>query len=597
MDARLIRREYGDFAGVDFKNSENLVSLNRSPDALNVYRDYLSDGVCVQTRPGFRFIGRIGADRVNGLYVYNKTSAVVHCGNRLFLWSNFPDTPVVKVLCNYMNDGRTSFFMLNNKLYINDGVNYLVYDGVLKKVSEVAFVPTTSIGRLPSGGGVEFQDVNVLTGDRKNQFCADGTSKEYFLDREDVDSVKGVWVNDVKLVSNTDYSVDLVLGKVVFKSAPVKPSVDGQDNVVVLFSVNVDGYMTRISKCGISLSFDNRAFFSGNPDFPNAVFHSELNNPAYVSDLSYYQDGSSDNGVRDMTVGNNVLWVFKESSQDRATVFYHVPVSDGVLGRIYPSKQGNVSTGCCSKCINFNDDIVFLSRNGLEGITGDISSEQLLSHRSSLVDNRLISLNNYCDAQMVEWRGYLLVLVDDYVFLADSRQKFEGVNGVEYEWYFWNIGSVMPSVLKEYNGDVFVGGKDGSVYILEGTNDAGQIIDSYWSTPLDCFGYSNLLKSTNKRGGVAKIKIIPNGVVKIAERTNCKKDRFIGRKSLSGFCYDSFDYSNFSYISLNDSYVVYKIKEKKFLELSMKFYSDELDKPFGLYSATLEAFVGGYVKR
>ena len=38
-------------------------------------------------------------------------------------------------------------------------------------------------------------------------------------------------------------------------------------------------------------------------------------------------------------------------------------------------------------------------------------------------------------------------------------------------------------------------------------------------------------------------------------------------------------------------------KEKKFLNISLKFYSDELDKPFGLYSAILEAFIGGYAKR
>ena len=33
------------------------------------------------------------------------------------------------------------------------------------------------------------------------------------------------------------------------------------------------------------------------------------------------------------------------------------------------------------------------------------------------------------------------------------------------------------------------------------------------------------------------------------------------------------------------------------MELSLKFYSDEKDKPFGIYSATIEAFAGGYVKK
>lgn len=593
MSTTLIKRQYTDLAGVDFKNSENLVNLNRSPDALNVYKDYLSEGVCIQTRPGLKLIGQIG-EKINGLYVYKNTKALIHSKNTLYLWNNFPDTPQTQVLRTDMNDTRTSFFMLNDKLYINDGVNYLVYDGTLRNVSEDAYIPTTTIARSPSGGGEEYQDVNVLTGYRKNQFCADGTSKDYYLDCVDIDEVETVWVNDV---ATTAYTVNLTLGKITFTTAPSKPGLDGQDNVVVLFKKEIEEYNTRIGKCTISLSFDNRAFFSGNINFPNAVFHSELNNPAYISDLNYYQDGSADNQIKDMTVGNNILWVFKESNQNGSTIFYHIPTIDSTLGKIYPSKQGNVSTGCYSKCTNFYDDIVFLSRNGLEGITGDISEEQLLSHRSSLIDNKLINTNNYHNAQIEEWRGYLLVFSDNYIFLADSRQKFEGINGIEYEWYLWDISKSNPSILKEYNGELFVGGKDGKIYMLDGTNDNGEIIQSYWTTPLDAFGYSNKLKTTNKRGGIAKIKIIPNGIIKIAEKTNKKQQKEITSKSLNGFSYVDFNYDDFSYMSTNDSYITYKIKEKKFIELSIKFYSDELNKPFGLYGATIEAFVGGYVKR
>ena len=40
----------------------------------------------------------------------------------------------------------------------------------------------------------------------------------------------------------------------------------------------------------------------------------------------------------------------------------------------------------------------------------------------------------------------------------------------------------------------------------------------------------------------------------------------------------------------------YKIKEKKWTQIQLKFYSDEVNRPFGIFSATLEAFVGGYVK-
>lgn len=591
--ATAIKRQYTNLAGVDFKNEESIVELNRSPNALNVYKNYEQEGNCIQTRPGFSKLG-VFDGKINGMYIYNNTTMLVHSGTKLYLWDNFPSEPESpEILKSTMNDDESSFFIFDDKLYINDGTNYLVYDGSLHDVSDNAFIPTTTIGRSPSGGGTIYQDINLLQPKRINQFIGDGTSTEYYLDATEIDSVDEVYVNDTL---TTGYTVSLSLGKITFNTAPASPGLSGTDNVKIVFSKAVVGYIDRISNCYISQVFDNRVFFTGNPEFKNTIFHSELDNPAYISDLSYYQDGTTESAIKDITVGNNILWVFKEPNQENATVFYHIPTTSGEYGRIYPSKQGNVSTGCYSEAINFSDDIVFLSKYGLEGITGDIQEEQLLTHRSSLIDNKLINTNNFNAAKMYEWKGYLLILVDKYIFLADSRQKFQGINGIEYEWYLWDIEQSNPSVLKEYKGSLYIGSRDGSVYLVSGTNDDGEIINSYWTTPMDSFGYSNMMKTTNKRGGLAKIKTIPNGKIKISERTNRRDEKFITSKSATGFDYSNIDYDNFAYTTKNDSYIVYKIKEKKFLNISLKFYSDELDKPFGLYSAILEAFIGGYMK-
>lgn len=588
-----VKRQYSNLAGVDFKNEESLVDLNRSPDALNVYIDYENEGNCIRTRPGYKELGKFNG-KINGMYIYNTTTMLVHSGTKLYLWDNFPSVPEnPKVLFESMNDEESCFFIFEDKLYINDGLNYLVYDGTLKNVSDVAFIPTTTIGRSPSGGGTMYQDINLLQVKRINMFVADGTSKDYYLDATEIDSVNEVYVNNV---ITTDYTVTKALGRVSFNTAPAKSTL-GTDNVKIIFSKTATGYIDRIPKCKISQVFDNRVFFTGNLAYKNTLFHSELNNPAYISDLSYYQDGTSEAAIKDIAVGNNILWVFKEPNQENATVFYHVPSTSQEYGRIYTSKQGNVSIGCYASAINFNDDKVFLSKYGLEGITGDILEEQLLSHRSTLVDNKLINANNLNKAKMYEWKGYLLVLVDKYIFLADSRQKFQGLSGMEYEWYLWDIEQSNPNILKEYKGELYIGSADGTIYIFEGTNDNGEIINSYWTTPMDAFGYSNMLKTTNKRGGLARIKTIPNGKIKISERTDKTDEKFITSKSSTGFDYGNIDYSNFAYTTKTDSYIVYKIKEKKFLNISLKFYSDELDKPFGLYSAILEAFIGGYAKR
>lgn len=557
---------------------------------------------------GFRKLAQIG-EKINGIYIYSSNIAIVHSKTKLFEWSNFPNEPsseYLKEVYSEMNDRKSCFNRISSEkmLYINDGKNYLVYDGkTVKKVSEDnPVVPRTTISRRAGniGGGELLEDVNLLTSKRCNSFLADGEAKDFYLDATmiDEDLVTAI-VNDVQKVEDTDFVVDRVKGKVTFNVVPAKPNLSGEDNVFITFSKTIEGYEERIAKCTNAIIFDNRLFFSGNPEFPNAIFHSERANPQYVSDLNYYEDGASDSLITGMTVGNNVLWIFKNLDQNNANVFYHEPTTDLEHGRIYPSKQGNVSIGCYVGSTNFQDDIVYLSRYGLEGIsTEKIDSRQVVAHRSSLVDVKMTNEDGYSNASMVVWKGYLCVLVDNRVYLADSRQRYAKLNSFEYEWFYWDISNAHPNILKEYDECLYIGANDGSIFVVGGTNDNGELIYSYWTTPMDNFGYDNQLKTTNKRGGIAKIKTIPNGIIKIARRTDRSPEyKYTTKKSANGFNFASIDFSNFSFVTTNKSYLIYKIKEKKIVELSIKFYSDELDKPFGIYSSTIEAFAGGYVKK
>lgn len=601
MVGTAIRKTYTDFAGVDFSTDSSLVAVNRSPDALNVWKNYNSvNGNCIETRPGLKHIGKIG-DKIQGIYVLNDSKAIVHSSNFLYEWNNFPDTPTsetTNLLFSNMNiNNRTSFNKFGDNLYINDGTNYLMYDGTsVSNVSDNAFVPTTTIGRRPSGGGELYQDVNVLTGKRINQFLADGTSTQYVLDAIGIDSVDKVVVNDVEV---TNYTVNRTTGTVTFATAPTQPALSGRDNVYITFTKNVIGYTDRIANCTKALIWDNRMFYTGNPAYPNALFHCELNNPTYVSDLSYYEDGQSDSPIKDIVIGSNVLWVFKNKDQNNANVFYHTKRIDDEQGAVYPCVQGNVETGCLACAINFRDDIVYLSKEGLEGIiTTELDSRQIISLRSSLVNNKLINNTEYYNAQMEEWKGYLLILVGNELYLADSRQKSAYFSSFQYDWYYWKLSQAQPNILKEYNGKMYIGGRDGNIYSLEGTNDNGIAIESYWTTIMDNFGYPNHYKTTNKRGGIAKLKTMQNGRVKLAVKTDKKSNYiFVTEKSLKGFDFNNIDFENFSFATTDEIFLIYKIKQKKIKEVSMKIYSDELDKPFGIYSMNLEAFIGGYTKK
>ena len=427
-------------------------------------------------------------------------------------------------------------------------------------------MPTTSIARKPAGGGTILEDVNLLSGRRINTFLADGTSTKYYLDAQNIDSdfTPIVKVNDEAV---TDFTVDYTKGRITFATAPAVPLTDGQDNVSVEFRKTVAGESDKILKCTLLQVFDNRVFFSGNADYPNVVWHCSLNDPAYCSDLDRYNEGLDNAPVRGIVAGNNALWVFRAPSDANTTVFYHTPTIDSEYGKIYPSQHSSITTGCIGKAINFNDDIIFFSDRGMEGISGDVTTEQAVAHRSTLVDRKLTAEADYMNMVLAEWEGYLLVFVGNRAYLADSRAMFQNENHFEYEWFAWQMERKVTCAKVE-QGVLYLGTEDG-IYTMTDNECA---VESYWTTPLDKFDAPQLLKTTNKRGCVAEA----TGDIALYAKLEDTDFELIG------------EYNNVT------DYFVSRIKRKKWKDIRLKIHSKTR---FSLESITLEAFLGGYIKR
>ena len=579
----LITRNYSNFKGVDFSNRKDEVSLYRSPDALNVWKNYKSsNGRCIETRPDVELIDTFD-NTIFGLFFYTINTVehmIVHSGTSLY--DIDMSTNVKKVIKSTgMKPAKSEAFKNNNIFFIKDGLNYLEYDGqTLKEV--VGTIPVTFINCRPQGGGVAYQDHNMLSATEQNWFLADGESKTYVLNDQEVTSIDKVWITneegkDVLKTVGSDYTVDLIKGTVTFKTAPEKPLTDGQDNVKIEYTKNSQSNAERIKKCTLLTVFDDRVFFSGNVDYPNYIFHSEFNgitglaDPRYISDTDYYPEGQDTSAVKSMVAGNNALWVFKEPSQANTTIFYHIPndifnENIGENQRAYPSSHSSIATGCTGSAINFLDDIVFFSPRGMEALaTTDVTTEQLLAHRSSYIDNRLLNEANYKNMLLEEWEGYLLVIIDNHIYLADSNANYS--NSPRYEWYYWELDMNVTSTSVK-DGVLYLCG-DNNIYTLT-KKDAN--IESYWTTVEDEFKYPHYLKTTNKKGCVIDVV----GDITVSMKLDI--DNFEEIKT----------YSN------TKNYVVHKKKKKKWKSIQMKFSSN---KPFSLYSATLESWVGGYVKR
>jgi hypothetical protein len=240
---------------------------------------------------------------------------------------------------------------------------------------------------------------------------------------------------------------------------------------------------------------------------------------------------------------------------------------DDEYGKIYPSTHSSVTIGCVGKAINFNDDIVFFSERGMEGISGDVTTEQVAAHRSSMVDRKMTSESDYRSMVLAEWEGYLLVFIGNKVYLADSRAIFTNENHYEYEWFYWELDKAVTCATVK-DGILYIGTGNG-IYSL--TDQTSSVV-SYWATPKDKFKHPHMLKTTNKRGCVAEA----TGDVSVYVKLEDTDFEHIG-----------------TYKNVKD-YFVSRIKRKKWKDIQLKFHSNTR---FSLESVTLEAWVGGYIKR
>ena len=245
MADNLISRIYSNFRGVDFRGEE--INLVRSPDSLNVWKDY-KETESIRTRPDLD-LNIAFDDTVYGIFFF-KDKMLVHSGPKLYEVVNGVKTEIYTGL----KKAVSCAFAYENEWYFKDGKHYLKYDGTT--ISDViGYVPTTSIARFPKSGGKDNEDTNLLQPRRINTFLADGNNKEFWLDRYeiDIDFPPIVKVDD-KVVSN--YTVDYEGGKIIFDEVSTGAANDIQRATDIIRSmITVYGMDDKIGP--ISLKVDD----------------------------------------------------------------------------------------------------------------------------------------------------------------------------------------------------------------------------------------------------------------------------------------------------------------------------------------------------
>ena len=603
----IVVRQYLQFKGLDQSADESQIDPARSPLAVNMISDA---GGSPQKRIGWRTVRRY-VGRINGIFAYKEDGqmqTIVHAGAKLYRDGETPEE-----LMSGLADSDSTGFYMGNKLYILTGAQYIVYDGTTAaNVSDNAYVPTTSYGRSPSGGGYSYERVNLLSPWRYNKFLGDGESKVFQLDLKPIDAVESVVVDDVKQAASA-YTVDLTAGTVTFITAPPKTST-GLSNVEVKFKKETAGHADKVLKCTICATYgqnsENYVFLAGNPDEPNREYYSGLSDPSYFPDLNYNKVGSEDWPILNFLKFQGDLVTIKEDNQQEWTIYHHTmsTLSDGTV--VFPTSSGVAGLGACAKraAQNLLDDVLFLTPRGVFARVNMITltkMEQGVRCRSKRINPTLINRTNLKDAVSVVWKGYYILCIGDECYVADSNQPLSGDG---YEWYYWR--NVPARCFAQEGGVCWFGTADGRLcrfnddlvdpngdVMMEAYNDDGAPIEWVWATKMDNFGNTAQEKTLTKDGCVVMFKTAVASSADIYIRT--EKDFGVKKRheTLGILDFNQIDFTKFTFNALPNNIRALRSKIKKFKLCQIILKGNELNESFGVLQIVLRASMGKPVKR
>ena len=310
----------------------------------------------LQLRPGSHVLGeKTWSGEVRGVWsgrVGKFERVVFAAGGELYAFDT-ERAEAVPILDDGVSftDDRTEFFGFSGKLYIQNGHEYLEWDGEGRAHGVVGYRPLVVVASPPGGGGTELEQINKLCAARRVWFSPDGTATVFKLPEGSLASL-----DYVKLRATggavTNYMADLVTGTVTFTSPPAK----GTDSVEI-------GYTHSASKRGdvTAMRFaevyngttDNRVFLCG--DGTNMAIYSGLDYDGveradYFPDLNVLHVGTANTPVTGMIRHYSRLAVFKTDSaysvdyglvtlaDGRATAAFYITPSNRAVGNEAPGE-------------------------------------------------------------------------------------------------------------------------------------------------------------------------------------------------------------------------------------------------------------------
>ena len=627
-----------DFSGIDLRNAPSKVAYNRSPMCVNMIRETVGNN---RKRHGYETIVQMDG-QVNGFHRL-KTATIdktlIHAGTKIYEY--LEDTEDVTTIYSEANDAFSTSKQISSKLYILDGANFLVYDGIqIKKVEDVAYVPTVTFAKSYAGDGTSLEPVNLLTPKRKEQFIGDDTHLTYQLGSTDIDSdtvlmeaTNSEGGKDT-LVEGTDFTVDRTLGTFTLTTARPTPSGAGTDNLFVTYSKTVSGYADRIKKCDVCTLFGmngqrDRLFVSGNASFPNYDWYCKSNDPSYFGDTWYSVLGQDDSAIVGYSIINGALVTYKNGAANDSNVILRQGTYDENTKQIVFQTTGNYEAAGALGKHTFatlkNEPMYLTTEKSIHAITpSDVLGERSSQERSYYITTELAKEENIEEAYAIEYNDFYMLAVGDRIYILDTLQasyeKDTPYSNRQYEAYLWT--DIHARILGEIGGRLFFGTEGGELkrffnedvggYTDDGVITTktveidGQMVTTkesfpcYWET-CEIYTGSNTdhseLKKTFRHLAVA-LNAYPHTGCRIwAKIDGIWEVIFDYDTSANYLDFSDFDFGDFSFRTDDTPTLVGgKFKAKKVLHIQFRFENSK-PQPFSVLFAKTKYTVGNEYRK
>ena len=592
--------------GVNYSVLPHLIGDNQLSDVKNLW---FRDGV-LKARPGVAFLSdlsdvhddpqntfwfdRYSSEENRCILSYHlgldnkRTTAIIFDGETSFEIESDGDHPQVIPWFSETNidiEGRdeTSLSLMYYCTRHETG-RIFAFDknGVQRMVRP--YVPTVLKKGVPKKNfndkteGVQFEPYNLLTGNYKCEYTADGESQYYRLPKGEIlrltvavtsrfgstkeyvaetpyqceedrflisDSENGWEMGNIRLVVDPAegvfwFATGEPKNAVAFGKTGLVPDVvatvekeNTEENVQKIYGMR---FSTWYGGGSSGLSTGTRLFVSGNPDHPNLMHWSALNNPLYFPENNYSYVGSDKKSITAFGKQEDLLVVFKEDElycskyyDGRSVTYEELKNQEAVdieaARAVFPLVQLHPSIGCDrpkTVCLCNNRLVWFNSDGKVYGLfSANQYSERNVRELSLCVERELKKATADKSAvAAAEFENHYLLLCGNTVFVMDFSSvgftHFASYSSDEksqkaVQWYRWDLGDDrrFADVFNQGNTVVLLERKDDGFEFYRLTapeenkstddvgNDATVGIATSLATKLFDFGYADRYKRIN----------------------------------------------------------------------------------------------------